>query len=135
MKRTSTVSSGEDYFDSIDQLVPSCEAVLDNTKTLAYGAGGPDSESTVDLTKHTGTGRAQKEKEAWATFKYEIVRLTHTLKLKGWRRVPLDHSGEIDVQRLSGALTNAVYVVSPPKELPAEESQEGGLPAPKNPPP
>ncbi|CAI6336477.1 unnamed protein product [Periconia digitata] len=135
MKRHSTVSSGEDHFDSIDQLVPSCEATLDNTKTLTYGAGGPESESTVDLTKGVGKRRAKKEKDAWATFKYEIVRLAHTLKLKGWRRVPLDHSGEISVDRLSGALTNAVYVVSPPRDLPGEEGRQGDLPAPKNPPP
>jgi len=133
-KRHSTISSGEDHFDSIDQLVPSCEAVLDNSNTMAYGAGGPDSESTTDLTGKAAARRAKKEKEAWATFKYEIVRLTHTLKLKGWRRVPLDMSGEISVDRLSGALTNAVYVVSPPKELP-HTPREDGLPAPKNPPP
>ena len=71
----------------------------------------------------------------WATFKYEIVRLTHTLKIKGWRRVPLDHSGEIDAERLSGAMTNAVYVISPPKDLPAEGGRDGDLHAPKNPPP
>lgn len=134
MKRHSTVSSGEDYFDSIDQLVPSCDAVLDNSKTLAYGAGGPESESQVDLSGKAVSKRAKKEKEAWATFKYEIVRLAHTLKLKGWRRVPLEQSGEIDVERLSGALTNAVYVVSPPADLP-QEGREHGLPAPKNPPP
>jgi choline kinase len=135
MKRHSAVSSGEDYFESIDQLVPSCEATLDNTKTLAYGAGGPESESTVDLTGTGGSKNAKKEKEAWVTFKYEIVRLAHTLKLKGWRRVPLEQSNEIDVQRLSGALTNAVYVVSPPKHHLTEENGEDCLPTPKNPPP
>ncbi|KAF1950078.1 kinase-like protein [Byssothecium circinans] len=134
MKRHSTISSGEDYFDSIDQLVPSCEATLDNSKTFSYSAGGPECESTADLSQ-TGSKRAREEKEAWTTFKHEIVRLAHTLKLKGWRRVPLDHSSEIDVKRLSGALTNAVYVVSPPKELPSQEPREDGLPAPKNPPP
>lgn len=131
-KRSSTVSSGDDQMDSIDQLVPSCEAVLDNSKTMSYGAGGPDSESTTDLRQ--SSRRAKKEKEAWATFKYEIVRLSHTLKLKGWRRVPLDKSGEISVDRLSGALTNAVYVVSPPKDL-DQQTREDGNPAPKNPPP
>ncbi|KAF2642134.1 kinase-like protein [Massarina eburnea CBS 473.64] len=133
LMRHSAISSGEDHFDSIDQLVPSCEATLDNSKTFSYSAGGPESESTTDLT--AGSKRVKGEKEAWVTFKYEIVRLSHTLKLKGWRRVPLDHSNEIDVQRLSGALTNAVYVVSPPKELPSQEPRENGLPVPKNPPP
>ncbi|KAF2683630.1 kinase-like protein [Lentithecium fluviatile CBS 122367] len=135
MKRHSTVSSGEDYFDSIDQLVPSCDAILDNSKTMAYGAGGPDSESTADTEGKSAERRARKEKEAWHTFKYEIVRLSHTLKLKGWRRVPLEKSGEISVERLSGALTNAVYVVSPPKHLPPPEAREDGTPTPKNPPP
>lgn len=51
-------------------------------------------------------------------FGKEIVRLAHTLRLKGWRQVPLEYGGEIDVERLSGALTNAVYVVSPPRVLP-----------------
>ncbi|KAF9734692.1 hypothetical protein PMIN02_003335 [Paraphaeosphaeria minitans] len=133
-KRSSTISSGEDHLDSIEQLVPGCEAVLDNSKTMTYGAGGPASESTDGLTK-VSTRRAKKEKEAWATFKYEIVRLTHTLKLKGWRRVPLDLSGEISVDRLSGALTNAVYVVSPPKDLPEQTPREEGVSAPRNPPP
>jgi choline kinase len=133
-KRNSAISSGEDHFDSIDQLVPGCEAVLDNSKTMTYGAGGPDSESTDDLTR-VASRRAKKEKEAWATFKYEIVRITHTLKLKGWRRVPLEMSGEISVDRLSGALTNAVYVVSPPKDLPAPAQREDGVPVPKSPPP
>lgn len=133
-KRNSTISSGEDHFDSIDQIVPGCEAVLDNSKTMTYGAGRPESESTDDLVK-VPTRRAKKEKEAWATFKYEIVRLTHTLKLKGWRRVPLDMSGEISVDRLSGALTNAVYVVSPPRDLSEQAPREEGVPTPKNPPP
>lgn len=135
MKRSSAVSSGEDYFESIDQLVPSCDAVLDNSKTLAYGAGGPESGADSDCSGKIASRRARKEKEAWATFKFEIVRLTHTLKLKGWRRVPLDQSGEIDVQRLSGAMTNAIYVVSPPKHLPPQEAREDGLPVPKNQPP
>lgn len=134
LKRHSAISSGEDHFDSIDQLVPGCEAILDNSKTMAYGAGGPESQSTDDLTKVTSR-RAGKEKEAWANFKYEIVRITHTLKLKGWRRVPLEMSGEISVDRLSGALTNAVYVVSPPKDLPSQTPREDGPPVPKNPPP
>jgi choline kinase len=136
MKRHSTVSSGEDYFDSIDQLVPSCDTILDNSKTLAYGAGGPETERTADVAEgKSAERRARQEREAWSTFKYEIVRLARTLKLKGWRRVPLDKSGEINVERLSGALTNAVYVVSPPKNLPAPEVRGDGTPAPKNPPP
>ena len=65
--------------------------------------------------------RAAKELEAWRKFKLDVVTLTHTLKISGWRRVPLEQSGEIDVERLCGAMTNAVYVVSPPKYLPEEK--------------
>jgi choline kinase len=67
-----------------------------------------------------GEASAVKEKEGWINFKNEIVRLAHTLRLKGWRRIPLDCGADIEVERLSGALTNAVYVVSPPKNLPGE---------------
>ncbi|KAF2660037.1 kinase-like protein [Lophiostoma macrostomum CBS 122681] len=134
MKRHSVVSSDTDYFEGADELVPSCEAVLDNSKTMTYGAGG--AESTDDLSSASNpTRKAKKEREAWATFKYEIVRLAHTLRLKGWRRVPLERSNEISVDRLSGALTNAVYVVSPPANLHSESEGKADLPTPKNPPP
>lgn len=107
-------SSDTDYHEG-DVLVPSAEAWLDNTKTLAYTGGGA-SESSDNLT----LTETSKSRDAWATFKYEIVRLTHTLRLKGWRRVPMEMSSEIEVERLSGALTNAVYVVSPPSDLPQQ---------------
>jgi choline kinase len=101
---------------------------------MAYGAGG--AESTDDLgSSANSTRKAKKEKDAWATFKYEIVRLAHTLKLKGWRRMPLERSKEISVERLSGALTNAVYVVSPPANLQSETERKVDYPAPKNLPP
>jgi choline kinase len=111
---TRTASSDTDYHDG-DVVVPSCDVMLDNSKTMSYSGGAADSE--VDLA--ASGKRAEKERKAWLIFKGEIVRLTHTLRLKGWRRVPLDRGGEIEVERLSGALTNAVYVVSPPKDLPA----------------
>ncbi|MCJ1379575.1 hypothetical protein MMC17_002677 [Xylographa soralifera] len=112
-KSTGVVSSDTEYYDG-DVMVPSTEVTLDNSKTLSYAGGAADSEK-----EQAGTSkRTAKEKEAWLTFKNEIVRLTHTLRLKGWRRVALDRGGEIKVERLSGALTNAVYVVFPPKNLP-----------------
>ncbi|MCJ1285802.1 hypothetical protein MMC26_005143 [Xylographa opegraphella] len=112
-KSTGGGSSDTEYYDG-DVMVPSTEVTLDNSKTLSYAGGAADSEK-----EQPGTSkRIAKEKEAWVTFKNEIVRLTHTLRLKGWRRVALDRGGEIRVERLSGALTNAVYVVSPPKSLP-----------------
>lgn len=107
-----TASSDTDYHDG-DAVVPSCDVVLDNSKTMSYSGGAAD--SSVDL--GANSTRAEKEQNAWTTFKSEIVRLAHTLRLKGWRRVPLDRGDEIEVVRLSGALTNAVYVVSPPKYM------------------
>jgi choline kinase len=62
--------------------------------------------------------REEKERRAWLSFKNEILKITHTLKLKHWRRIPLECGGDLEVKRLSGALTNAVYVVSPPAEIP-----------------
>jgi choline kinase len=131
LKRHSAVSVDSDYFDSIDQLVPSCDAVLDNSKTMAYSVDDADSEPENEVSEK----RRRKEREAWTTFRYEILRLTHTLKLKGWRRVAMEQHDEIDVQRLSGALTNAVYVVSPPKNVKSQQERADGVPAPKNPPP
>lgn len=112
-----------------DDLVPSAEVILDNTKTLTYSSNAATSSVSLRETSR----RAVKEKEAWLKFKNEIVRLAHTLKLKGWRRVPLDRGAEIDVQRLSGALTNAVYVVSPPNYLPQSTTSSHSATAPSTP--
>ncbi|KAI9834016.1 MAG: hypothetical protein M1826_005921 [Phylliscum demangeonii] len=118
-------SSDGDHGDS-DPLVPSCDAVLDNTQTFAYSDDPDQPAPAAD----------SDASRAWSAFKHEIVRLAHTLKLKGWRRVPLDGGDEITVQRLSGALTNAVYMVSPPSTLlpPAVEpaaSQTAAKPPPE----
>lgn len=129
LKRHSAILDQSDYFESVDQLVPNCEAILDNSKTMAYTVG--EEEPVCEQTEK----KARKEKEAWDKFKFEILRIAHTLKLKGWRRVSMDISDQMDVQRLSGALTNAVYVVSPPKNLPSQEESKDGVPKPKNPPP
>lgn len=112
-----TASSDTEYYDG-DVLVPGCDAVLDNSKTLKYAStsvGTPlmTGRSTID----GATRREEKERQAWYKFKSEIIRLAHTLRLKGWRKVPLDAGETITVERLSGALTNAVYVVSPPADL------------------
>lgn len=108
---TRTASSDTEFYDG-DVVVPSCEAFLDNSKTLSYSGGKTGADDSASLSSR----KEEKEKQAWLTFKNEIIRLAHTLKLKGWRRVPLDGGDLISVERLSGALTNAVYVVSPPKE-------------------
>jgi choline kinase len=131
LKRHSIVSNDSDYFESVDQLVPNCEAILDNSKTMAYTTDSPELEPVTEKSEK----KARKEKEAWDKFKYEILRIVHTLRLKGWRKVPMELSDQMDVQRLSGALTNAVYVVSPPKDLPSHDEHADGVPKPKNPPP
>lgn len=101
-------SSDTEFFGD-DILVPNVEAHLDNSKTMAFTGGSAD----VD----TSDSAKKKDYDHWVAFKEDIVRLTHTLKIKGWRRVPMDRARDIDVVRLSGALTNAVYVVRPPKNM------------------
>ncbi|KAL8806290.1 MAG: hypothetical protein Q9182_001437 [Xanthomendoza sp. 2 TL-2023] len=110
-KKSTGISSDTDYQEG-DMLVPSVDVVLDNSKALSHTGGAASSE--VDI---SGSGkRPTTEEDAWIQFKNGIVRLAHTLKCKGWRCVPLE-GANISVERLSGALTNAVYVVSPPKDL------------------
>lgn len=108
-KRGLTAASSDTEYQDGDLLVPNVEAVLDNSKIV----NNPFAQTDNDITTVKS-----KDKDQWNTFKCEVVRLTHTLRLKGWRRVPMERGADIDVQRLSGALTNAVYVVSPPKNLP-----------------
>lgn len=130
--RKQSFSSDTEYADS-DVVVPSVEVILDNSKTLGYSGGTTESQTNL----LNPNKRALREKETWLRFKNEIVRLAHTLKLKGWRQVPLDRGGDIEVERLSGALTNAVYVVKPPANLPLTPSSrpEGTLKkAPSSPP-
>jgi choline kinase len=104
-------SSDTEWFDG-DIVVPSCDAFLDNSKTLSYTGGKAAADDSASISGR----REEKEKQNWLTFKNEIIRIAHTLRLKGWRQVPLDSGESISVERLSGALTNAVYVVSPPPD-------------------
>ena len=106
-------SLGSDSDTKEDENVPSAEVILDNSKALGYSGGASTSQTNL----HKQSKRAAREEQAWNQFKSEIVRLTHTLKIPGWRRVSIERGGEIEVGRLSGALTNAVYVVSPPKNV------------------
>ena len=112
------VSSDTEYGQSGDGVVNSCDAILDNSKTMSYAGGTADSSS--EPTTLSFSKREEKERKAWQTFKTEILKITHTLKLKRWRRVPLECGVDLEVKRLSGALTNAVYVVSPPSSIPPE---------------
>ncbi|KAI9370980.1 kinase-like domain-containing protein [Aspergillus egyptiacus] len=123
-------SASESDYD-LEPVTASVDAVLDNSKTLAYRGGGADIEDGDSA----GTRRA-KDREAWVVFKSEILRLTHTLQLKGWRKIPMDLAAEIDIVRLSGALTNAVYKVTPPQNLPPPRAEDGSYTlVPRKPPP
>ncbi|KAI0020685.1 protein kinase-like domain-containing protein [Xylariomycetidae sp. FL0641] len=108
-----TASSDTEYHDG-DVHVPSCNAELDNSKSLAYSGGDATAPGDDELHRNP---KLKTERQAWILFKNDIIRLAHTLRLKGWRRVPLDSGESIGVERLSGALTNAVYVVSPPADI------------------
>ncbi|KAF4965937.1 hypothetical protein FSARC_6324 [Fusarium sarcochroum] len=112
-------SSDTEYADG-DPVVPSCDAWLDNSKTMSYAGGNADAE---DQESNDADTKAAVERENWLSFKNEIIRIAHTLRLKGWRRIPLGGGDKISVERLSGALTNAVYVVTPPTEV--QETEEG----------
>ncbi len=109
-------SSDTDYVDG-DAIVPDCDVWLDNSKTLSYTGGAASTDDLAD--------KADKERECWLSFKNEIIRIAHTLRLKGWRRVPLGGGDTITVERLSGALTNAVYVVTPPSDMPELDGKKG----------
>ncbi|KAK1146917.1 hypothetical protein N8T08_002244 [Aspergillus melleus] len=114
-------SASESDFPDIDSATPSVDAVLDNSKTLAYSGGAADDEES----ESGANVRRSKDRDAWTVFKSEIMRLTHTLQLKGWRKLPMEYAGDIEVVRLSGALTNAVYVVTPPQNIPAPKAEDG----------
>lgn len=117
-RKLSAGNSSDTEYNDGDVVVPHCDAILDNTKTLAYDAGGPGAEKDVSQ-----TGKKGKDIEAWIIFKTEILKLTHTFKLKGWRRIPFERSSDLGIERLSGAMTNAIYAVSPPKNLPEVVTQ------------
>lgn len=125
-------SASESDYTDLEAPVPSVEAYLDNSKTLAYSGGaGEDEAADSSSSSKRGKGR-----EAWTTFKTEIVRLAHTLQLRGWRKVLMENAADIEVVRLSGAMTNAIYVVGPPKNLPTPTtSSSSSSIVPRRPPP
>ncbi|KAJ5167320.1 uncharacterized protein N7482_006101 [Penicillium canariense] len=115
-------SASESDYTDVDAPVPSVEAFLDNSKTLAYTGGTAEEENAGS----SASSKRSKDQEAWLTFKTEIVRLAHTMQLRGWRKVSMEEAGDIKVIRLSGALTNAVYVVEPPRHPPAPPKTDNG---------
>jgi len=112
-----STSSGNDCID-MEPIIPSCDAVLDDWKNSVRAGNAMLSGSTIP-----GILKQGKE-EAWEAFKFEIVHVIHTLRLEGWLRLPLERSSQIDIRHLSGALTNAVYVISPPKDLLSKASKD-----------
>lgn len=119
-KNRSTQASDADAGDAV-ATVPHVEALLDNTKTLAYSGGAADIAAD--------DADRSKDQKCWDTFKEDTVRLTHTLGLRGWRRLDLQYASAIHIERLSGAMTNAVYVVKPPKDytLMQRKDENGNL--------
>jgi choline kinase len=124
-------SASESDCADFEAPVPGVEAVLDNSKTLAYNSSVAADDDAVDSST---SSKRSKDREAWQVFRTEILRLAHTLQLRGWRKVPKEKANEIEVVRLSGALTNAVYVVQPPKNLPPPKSDSNSLVSRKPPP-
>lgn len=106
-RRASTLKPSDTEIRDDEIHVPGCDAILDNSKTFSKSAAAV---SQVDTNKSETDGA----REPWPQFKHELLRITHTLKLSRWRHLPMSMSTNIHVERLSGALTNAVYVVSPP---------------------
>lgn len=113
-KRYGTLGSDTDYQDG-GIIVPSCDVFLDNPKT-STSLDEPACLVHQTLVERISK-KSPKEIREWATFKLEILKLAHTLRLKGWKKVPLERSEDLKVERLSGALTNAVYVVTPPVDV------------------
>lgn len=124
-------ASESDY--ELDQVTPAVDAVLDNSKTLSYTGGSAEGEEGDG---DAASVKRAKDREAWVIFKSELLRLTHTLELKGWRKLPMESAAEIGVVRLSGALTNAVYKVTPPQNIPPPKAEDGSYTlVPRKPPP
>ncbi|KAG0633180.1 kinase-like domain-containing protein [Tuber brumale] len=81
-------ASDTDYASEGEPTVPACEVYLETVEEVGIDE-----------------------------FKRQVLTLAHTLKCKGWRRVPLDRFKDISIERISGALTNTVYMVSPPQDI------------------
>lgn len=113
-----TASSDTDYVDG-DVIVPDCDVVIDNSKAMGYSGGSASTPADEE-----NDSKSQKDREGWLEFKNEIIRTAHTLRLKGWRRVPLGGGDSVTVERICGALTNAVYSVTPPSDLSKEEGKK-----------
>lgn len=57
-------------------------------------------------------------------FRQDVIRLIHRLRIPGWSPVTIDMAMELDMTRISGALTNSVYSVKPPRYVKEMIKQE-----------
>ncbi|RKF61306.1 Choline kinase [Erysiphe neolycopersici] len=96
-------------------VVPSCDVFLDNTKTVSHLSRAVESDNKDNLL--IIKPKPGKNSAHWIEFKTKILKLAHTLRLHGWMDIPLEFAEEIEVEKVSGALTNAVYVISLPNFL------------------
>ena len=49
---------------------------------MSYGGG----KAVADDNASISSRREDKERKAWVVFKNDIIRIAHTLRIKGWRR-------------------------------------------------
>lgn len=87
---------------SLGRKLPRRRSLVGNTSDTDYASDGepivPACEESLGTLEEAGTEE----------FKRQVLMLAHTLRCKGWRRVPLDKFMNVEVERISGALTNAV---------------------------
>ena len=74
-----------------DIVVPSCNVVLDNTKTLQHagGASSDSGSSTDDLERTT----SYKDRDEWAKFKFEIYFIFR--ERKNQRLLPMNYKTSV----------------------------------------
>lgn len=108
-----------------EEVVPWYNTFLDNSKTLSNSCAA--SETSTNALPPCATLQIEWERKAWMDFKFEILKLTHSLQIEGWKKLSFKYAGDIKVERLSGALTNDVYVISPPLNLPISTSNSKGI--------
>jgi len=128
-ERASAGGDGDESSGSADERLDLLEALLKERPGLGSRKSSLRGRSRRSLLNNPGVGAASDteyasdgdaivpgcevwlnipERTGWDTFKLEVLKLTHTLRCKGWRNVDLDRYKEVGVERISGALTNAV---------------------------
>uniref|UniRef100_A0A060T9E8 ARAD1C37510p n=1 Tax=Blastobotrys adeninivorans TaxID=409370 RepID=A0A060T9E8_BLAAD len=58
-------------------------------------------------------------------FKQDVLRLIHSLRISQWKRVPMEAAEDLVIKRLSGALTNSIFVVEPPAYVKSAKTTPG----------